>query len=80
MNSDDQFQLAMWRTLSIAAVLIVLAMAGCAATTNNQDNNAIARMVKDGADPIAAGCIIRPSKERNSQCVLVAAGKPVKAD
>lgn len=48
-------------------LLLVVALSGVATANNYKDDDTIAAMVKDGADPIASRCAIRPDEK---QCLV----------
>jgi hypothetical protein len=45
-----------------ACVCVLLSFFGCLAYINHNDNATMARMVKDGANPVAAYCAVKGVK------------------
>lgn len=65
--NENVFWIKIWRTLALAAVLVVASLSGCVI---NQ-SYLVANMVEKGIDPIAASCAFTDSSR--AICVVLAA-------
>jgi hypothetical protein len=68
---ENQYWVAVWKTVATAFCMFVLTIAGC--TVNS--NLAVKQAIKDGADPIKAGCAINGVNSENIAVCTIAASK-----
>lgn len=68
---DDGIKLAI--AVIIGIIICVCAMASCAHKVSVDDNQTMAQMVKEGADPIAAKCAVKGSS--STECGILAAAR-----
>ena len=60
MNDDDEkFWVNMWRIFGIVFVITILSISGCLVKINQDDNNAMQAMIKDGATAEQASCAVK---------------------
>jgi hypothetical protein len=70
----DSFDKSFISTI-IGIVIVCCAMTTCTVRNNNSDNAAMAEMVKNGAEPLAARCAVKGSTNQASECAILAAKK-----
>jgi len=58
----------------IALIACVGLIGSCSQRINEQDDDAITKMVSEGVDPIKAGCAIRPATN-SPVCAIASAAK-----
>ncbi len=65
---ENQYWIALWRTIAAAFAVLVITIGAC--TANRQ--HLVAEAIKSGVDPTAAKCAIEADQSSLPACVLKA--------
>lgn len=55
----DDNDVRVWKIVATSVCVLIVSMGGCGSIINIQDNNAMIKMVADGADPLDAKCAVK---------------------
>lgn len=65
MDGENNFWLAIWRTVAATFGVLVLTIGGC----SSYRSRLIAEMTASGVDPLAASCAVHGGDANHSVCV-----------
>ena len=71
--SDNNFWAFVWTAFFIMIVAVTFAVTSCTTKNNISNNEAMAKAIAHGADPIAARCAIMGGTSTDTACIIVAA-------
>lgn len=73
--SDDQFWIAIWRTVGTVLAVFVMTFGGCTMHSNYMSERVLQNAIAKGANPLDAACAAYGFSERNTVCAIRASSK-----